>query len=87
MTPPLPGLWPIVADPDPWGKWHAFAAARPVLLLRGTQTDLLEERVAEAMVAGKPQARLVPVPGIGHAPMLDEPAAQAALADFLAPLP
>lgn len=77
----------IVADPDPWGKWHAFAAARPVLLLRGTQTDLLEERVAEAMVAGKPQARLAPVPGIGHAPMLDEPAAQAALADFLAPLP
>jgi pimeloyl-ACP methyl ester carboxylesterase len=92
----------VVADYDP-AIAQAFGRSLPIpipgangmplprrarsQLLRGTQTDLLEERVAEAMVAGKPQARLVPVPGIGHAPMLDEPAAQAALADFLAPLP
>lgn len=72
----------IVADPDPWGKWHAFARSRPVLLLRGTATDLLAPAVAEAMVAGKPDAWLAPVQGVGHAPMLDEPDALAALARF-----
>ena len=72
----------IVADPDPWGKWHAFADARPVLVLRGTVTDLLEAEVAEAMVAGKPRAVLAPVKGIGHAPMMDEPDAREALARF-----
>jgi pimeloyl-ACP methyl ester carboxylesterase len=53
----------IVADPDPWGKWHDFAAKRPVLVLRGTVTDLLDEDVAQAMVAGKPRAVLAPVQG------------------------
>ncbi len=74
----------IVADPDPWGKWHGFADARPVLLLRGTVTDLLDLDVAEAMVAGKPQARLAPVAGVGHAPVMDEPDAVAAIERFLA---
>lgn len=77
----------IVADPDPWGKWHGFADARPVLLLRGTCTDLLDLDVAEAMVAGKPAARLAPVAGVGHAPMMDEPDAVAAMEAFLADLP
>lgn len=72
----------IVADPDPWGKWHGFADARPVLLLRGTVTDLLDEDVAQAMVAGKPLATMAPVAGVGHAPMMDEPDAREALARF-----
>lgn len=73
----------IVADPDPWGRWHAFADARPVLVLRGDRTDLLARDVAERMVAGKPRATLSPVAGVGHAPMLDEPDAVAALGRFL----
>ncbi|MDR6511155.1 pimeloyl-ACP methyl ester carboxylesterase [Novosphingobium capsulatum] len=76
----------IVADPDPWGKWHAFAQDRPVLVLRGTATDLLDEAVAQAMVAGKPQARLAAIAGIGHAPMMDEPDSLAALEAFFATL-
>ncbi|MBB3955060.1 alpha/beta fold hydrolase [Novosphingobium sediminicola] len=72
----------IVADPDPWGKWHRFADARPVLVLRGTVTDLLDADVAEAMVAGKPRAVLAPVAGVGHAPMMDEPDARAAMGRF-----
>ncbi|RVU03366.1 alpha/beta hydrolase [Novosphingobium umbonatum] len=72
----------IVADPDPWAKWHGFADKRPVLVLRGSVTDLLEAEVAEAMVAGKPQATLATVPGIGHAPMMDEPDARLALEAF-----
>ncbi|WP_206244175.1 alpha/beta fold hydrolase [Novosphingobium terrae] len=74
----------IVTDPDPWGKWHRFADARPVLVLRGTRTDLLEQSVAEAMVQGHPEARLALVDGIGHAPMMDEPDAAAALEGFFA---
>ncbi|WP_179562643.1 alpha/beta fold hydrolase [Sphingomonas sp. R3G8C] len=81
------GFTRIVADPDPWGKWNAFAQDRPVLLVRGTATDLLAPEVAEAMVADKPQATLALVPGIGHAPMLDEPAALAALEVFFAGTP
>lgn len=72
----------IVADPDPWGKWHDFAAERPVLVLRGTVTDLLDADVAEAMVAGKPRAVLAPVAGVGHAPMMDEADAREALGKF-----
>lgn len=72
----------IVADPDPWAKWHSFAQARPVLVLRGTRTDLLEQSVAEAMVKGHAQAKLALVDGIGHAPMMDEPDALAALEPF-----
>jgi pimeloyl-ACP methyl ester carboxylesterase len=74
----------IVADPDPWGKWHGFADARPVLVLRGSRTDLLAQDVAERMVAGKARATLAPVAGVGHAPMLDEPDAVAAIERFLA---
>jgi pimeloyl-ACP methyl ester carboxylesterase len=72
----------IVADPDPWAKWHGFADKRPVLLLRGSVTDLLDADVAEAMVAGKQQAKLATIDGIGHAPMMDEPDARLALDMF-----
>jgi pimeloyl-ACP methyl ester carboxylesterase len=72
----------LVADPDPWAKWHGFADNRPVLLLRGSATDLLDADVAEAMVAGKRQAKLATIAGIGHAPMMDEPDARLALDMF-----
>jgi pimeloyl-ACP methyl ester carboxylesterase len=39
------------------------------------------------MIAGQPQAVLREVPNVGHAPMLDEPAAMRALEDFLAIAP
>jgi pimeloyl-ACP methyl ester carboxylesterase len=74
----------IVSDPDPWGKWQGFVENRPVLVLRGTRTDLLEQSVAEAMVAGHARATLALVDGIGHAPMMDEPDAAAALDTFFA---
>lgn len=74
----------IVSDPDPWGKWHGFAEKHPVLVLRGTRTDLLEQDVAETMVAGHDRAQLALVEGVGHAPMMDEPDAVAALEAFFA---
>lgn len=67
---------------EPWAQWAALAACGPVLLLRGARSDLLERPVADAM-ASHPSVTLVEVPGVGHAPMLDEPAARHAIAAFL----
>jgi pimeloyl-ACP methyl ester carboxylesterase len=72
---------------DPWDRWNALVEGRPVLLLRGGNTDLLAEDVADRMVAGHAEAALRLVPDVGHAPMLDEPAAQAALDEFLERVP
>lgn len=75
------------ASVDPWQRWAALVEGRPVLVLRGGISDLLDADVAAAMVADQPQAMLREVPGVGHAPMLDEPAARAAIEDFLARVP
>lgn len=72
----------VLAD-DPWGRWNALAADRPILLLRGAITDLLDADVAQRMVEAGSAITLVEVPGVGHAPMLDEPAALSAIAEFL----
>ena len=57
-----------------------------MLLLRGGLSDLLEAEVATAMAAGRPAVTLVEVPGVGHAPMLDEPEAREAITAFLSRL-
>jgi pimeloyl-ACP methyl ester carboxylesterase len=64
-----------------------MAHERPTLLVRGALSDLLEPRHALAMRLQAPAMRYVEVPGVGHAPMLTEPAAFDAIADFLAALP
>lgn len=65
----------------------AIAASAPVLVLRGALSDLLSPSTVAAMTAGRPGVRAVTIPGVGHAPMLDEPEARAALAAFLQNLP
>ena len=72
---------------DPHRSWAALAHHRPILLLRGALSDLLDQDAAETMVTGRPNARLQIVAGVGHAPMLDEPDALAAIDAFLAELP
>jgi len=57
---------------------------RPTLLIRGEISDLIEAEQAAAMRAAAPDMLYAEVPGIGHAPMLSEPAAQEALRAFLA---
>ncbi len=54
----------------------------PVLLLRGANSDLIPRHWADRLVQDLPKARCVEVPGVGHAPTLHEPEAQAALRDF-----
>ncbi|MFO1282442.1 MAG: alpha/beta hydrolase [Burkholderiales bacterium] len=68
--------------PDLWPLWDAIRA--PTLVLRGERSDLLSAATAQAMSVRGPRARVVTLPGVGHAPTL-VPAAQVALvSDFLA---
>jgi pimeloyl-ACP methyl ester carboxylesterase len=49
--------------------WMAYdAISCPTLLLRGAQSDLLKPEVAQAMTTRGPKAKLVEIPGVGHAP-------------------
>lgn len=75
---------PLVTDPQQ--RWNALASDRPILLLRGERSDLLDQDAAEEMVAGRPNASLRIVANVGHAPMLDEPDALTAIEAFLGEL-
>jgi pimeloyl-ACP methyl ester carboxylesterase len=61
--------------------WPALDALKdvPVLLLRGERSDLLSAATARQMAERLNHAELVTVPGVGHAPVLDEPVAVEAM--------
>src|SRR5678815_850749 len=65
--------------------WRAYRklAARPVLVLRGELSDVLDADIARRMAALSTNVRLVQVAAVGHAPDLSEPDARAAIHDFL----
>ena len=65
--------------PNLWPMFGRLAKARPVLLVRGQTSDLLSEKIAAKMRKRAPRMDFVEVPGVGHAPMLDEPQAKAAI--------
>lgn len=69
--------------PDLWPAFTALASGRPTLLVRGGASDLLSAEIARRMREAAPDMAYVEVPGIGHAPMLDEPEARAGILDFL----
>ncbi|HEY0051982.1 MAG TPA: alpha/beta hydrolase, partial [Caulobacteraceae bacterium] len=73
-----------VLAPNLWPFFGRLAKGRELLLVRGATSDLLDARVALKMKARAPHMAFAEVPGVGHAPMLDEPAARDAIADFLA---
>lgn len=70
------------APPDLWGLYGALDAS-PLLLVRGALSDVLPEAVAKRMTQ-RAGARLVTVPGVGHAPTLSEPVAAKAIDRLLA---
>ena len=69
-----------VTDIDLSAIWNALP--QPILVLRGAESDLLDETTATAMTA-RPRTRLLTFPGCGHAPGLIDPAQTMAVADFL----
>lgn len=64
-----------------WPLWDQIAC--PVLILRGTQSDILTAETAAEMVARKPGTRLIEFPGVGHAPMLMDEAQIRAVREWL----
>jgi len=72
--------------PTSWISRMAFrrlARNRPVLLVRGTLSDLVEDEQAGYMRRAAPDMKYALVPGVGHAPMLTEPPAREAIQQFL----
>jgi pimeloyl-ACP methyl ester carboxylesterase len=77
---------PFEAAPAPTiDMWPLFAtlAQKPLLVVRGEKSDLLSAEAAAKMQQAAPNAKFAVVPGVGHAPELDEPGALAAIDDFL----
>lgn len=70
------------AGVDLWPVFESMTGM-PLLVLRGANSDILEKVTATRMVKKHGSATLVTIPRIGHAPSLDEAAAQTAIRDFL----
>jgi pimeloyl-ACP methyl ester carboxylesterase len=69
---------------DLWGIWDKLSDI-PALVVRGETTDLFSVETMQEMERRHPKDFAhVTVPRIGHAPMLDEPEALAAIEAFLA---
>ncbi len=65
-------------DVDLWPYFMALGDV-PVAIIRGETSEILSETTAKKMAKLLPGARLTRVPGVGHAPMLSEPAALRAI--------
>jgi pimeloyl-ACP methyl ester carboxylesterase len=68
----------LSAIPDMWPQFAAFGPI-PTAVVRGALSDLLSAETVEKMRAAKPDLIVAEVPGVGHAPLLDEPEAWAAI--------
>lgn len=68
-------------DVEIWPVYDAIAC--PTLLLRGATSDLLPHDAALQMSQRGPRAKLIEVPGVGHAPMLMDTAQVAPVREFL----
>lgn len=73
------------ADQPAADLWPGFKALSqvPVLVLRGEFSDVLAPGIAARMASTLPDAELVTVPRVGHAPTLDEPEAATAVDHLL----
>lgn len=70
------------AGVDLWPAFEALAGL-PVTVLRGETSDILSLRTLERMAALGPHVSVASVPGVGHAPSLEEPESVAAIDAFL----
>jgi pimeloyl-ACP methyl ester carboxylesterase len=71
-----------IADAAFWPVWDAIKC--PVLVLRGAESDLLLAQTAKEMTERGPKAKVIEVPGCGHAPALMEESQIALVRDWLA---
>ncbi|MCM8556334.1 alpha/beta fold hydrolase [Sphingomicrobium sediminis] len=77
------------AEEEPMDAWHLLEGLKrkPVTILRGALSDLFAPGTAERMMRELPDAELVTVPDVGHAPSFDEPESIEALRRLIARIP
>lgn len=81
---PFKMITPELARLGEAALWQAYDSLElPVLLLRGAQSDLLSAATAQAMTERGPRARLLELPGVGHAPTLVQADQVRAVAEFV----
>ena len=81
---PIRAAGPKALTPNLWPWFRKLAKHSPLLLVRGSTSDLLDPAIAAKMRKAAPQMGYVETPGIGHAPMLTEPEPKQAILEFLA---
>jgi pimeloyl-ACP methyl ester carboxylesterase len=84
---PIRAAGPDALAPDITPLFLTLATGRPMLLVRGGLSDLVDAPRAEAMRALAPHMAYAEVPNVGHAPTLDEPEAREAIAALLKEAP
>ena len=67
--------------------FRRLARKRPTLLIRGELSDVITSQIAAQMKRAAPKLQTCVVTGVGHAPMLTEPAAIDAIGEFLRIVP
>ncbi|MEO6280639.1 alpha/beta hydrolase [Roseateles sp.] len=81
---PFATITPEFAAAGEAALWAAYdTLSCPTLVIRGADSDLLTSETARAMTQRGPGARLVELPGIGHAPTLIHDDQIAIVKDFL----
>jgi pimeloyl-ACP methyl ester carboxylesterase len=73
--------------PFVWSLFRKLSSGRPMLLVRGAISDVLDAPTAARMKKEAPGMGFVEVDNVGHAPTLSEPQAKDALARFFAEAP
>jgi pimeloyl-ACP methyl ester carboxylesterase len=77
------GAEPATVPPDLWPLWDMLSDI-PILLIRGGLSDLLSgDTAAEMGRRHRGPFTRIDIPNRGHAPLLDEPPAVAAIREFL----
>jgi pimeloyl-ACP methyl ester carboxylesterase len=74
----------VTFEQPPTTMWPQFEALaqKPVMVVRGANSDILSAETVEAMQARHPAMEVLVVPDQGHAPLLAEPEVIATIAQF-----
>lgn len=83
ISTPIKAAGPKALTPNLWPMYRKLAKDRPLLLVRGETSDLLDRQITAKMQKLAPHMAIVEAPGVGHAPMLTEPEPKAAILEFL----